>query len=223
MGILVNLITFASEKEIKTTIKKNKKMKNFTVYTVNYDEKGFPYIEENTIYDRLIECAEETTSPRGVEPIYHLDGTKIFKWLFGKEVLVKELPTEEEAKEAYADILSDDYRDNDKSYDDYPTLDEAKKGISEYMEIPLEVVDSILCHAEKAKAIEEKKIVKYVTTCYENAVKNGNKKAIKYMSISIAFPSFYRYGKVLPFSSQKLNVTFPEGLREEAKRNIFNC
>jgi len=133
---------------------------DYSVYTIDTDNKGFFYIEKNDIKDRIREAAEETTSPRGVMPKLFVEedeenGTFNLMYWSGQNAVVEDtFDTEEEAlEEWYEREYNYDYLESEKSCCDYDSFEDAVEAIAENMEISYNVAFSILKHYELAQKI----------------------------------------------------------------------
>lgn len=71
---------------------------NKIVFIINDDQE----IEEHNYGSLCRECADETCSPRGAEPRFHVRGNELWTWGPGGQnpVLVEEFETEAEAEHA---------------------------------------------------------------------------------------------------------------------------
>ena len=73
-----------------------------TVYILRFDEKGYPFIETDTLEHRVAMSAEETTSPRGVMSKLFTEGKQLKYWMpNGRARIVDEYETEEEASQEW--------------------------------------------------------------------------------------------------------------------------
>jgi hypothetical protein len=152
-----------------------KEAQNEVIYTINSDLR----IEENNLYDFVMESAEKTTSPRGVEMKLHIrenqeEGTfDVYNWGFRGQnlTLVQSFDTEEEAEDFIFertfqyDFIADDQRNTCYFYTKEHAIESLieimadKYGIYEY------VAKSILRHqlkADELRVIKEKEHAKKI-------------------------------------------------------------
>lgn len=119
---------------------------NKSVFTVVRDGEGEYYIEENILADRVMESAEECTSPKGVMPRLHTVGTSLMWWeVNGHERLIETFGTEEEAEqEWYNRTYEHDYIDSDLFFNDYDTELDAIIAIADSLELSHEEAEAII-------------------------------------------------------------------------------
>ena len=193
---------------------------NQTVYIANLDCKGFPYIEETVLKERVREGAKETTSPRGVMPVHHVVHHSVMKWSCQKEQVVETFETPEEAEDACLEYWYKEYVENC----DFNTLDCCNKEevvvvLSEMLELDAPVIQDLLKWSAKYREIEANKIAQRLMLEFEKRYQAGPvpSKTLKRAASDIVYGYFYQYGNTSPHSSAKLNVVFPAEIIEQAK------
>lgn len=78
-----------------------------TVFIVHVDDKE---IEETSIRDFCgVSFIEETTTPRGIGPVYHVRGKELWTWGKGAPRKVAAYDSEAEAQEALEDTFAYDF------------------------------------------------------------------------------------------------------------------
>ena len=113
-----------------------------TVFILHFDKKGFPFVTTDTLENRVSESAEETTSPRGVEPKLFVEGTDLKYWEIGGHArLVESFDTKEEAEQEWLERTYEyDYLNSSNYSDDYDTEEDALQAAAEMMEVSREVL-----------------------------------------------------------------------------------
>lgn len=146
-----------------------------TVYTLKFDEKGFPFIETDTLEHRVEMSAEETTSPRGVMSKFFQEGKQLKYWMpNGRARVVDEFETEEEASQEWLErIYASDYQTCEGFQDDYETIDECISWAAEIMEINKEVVKSIMHHHDIYREGESRRRAKKLMDDFYKAKENA--------------------------------------------------
>ena len=185
---------------------------NKVVYTLLIDCKGYPYIEANNLAYRIAEAAEETTSPRGVEPKMFVDGCSLKQWgRNGRAVTIQEFATEEEAQNEWLErTYQYDYLPN--CYNDYDCLPDAVAAIAEQFGIDTNVAESLLVWHAQYRDIEARKraamIEARVAKAEADAAKSGKTmtKNLYHAIMAAKFPSCYMYGRTAPYGSPRLKV-----------------
>lgn len=151
------------------------------VYKLNA-ENGNMWIEKSTLAQVVRDSAEETTSPRGVEPKLHIE-ERDGEWqlrMWGPSgrgnSLVEVCESEEEAEQRWLELTyEDDYLNGDDHYHWFDSEEEAIKDYVEYMSeeaddddepITIESVKAELAkgdaeHAEKIERIKQSDIATY--------------------------------------------------------------
>lgn len=104
---------------------------NQAVYKLHVEEDGGMWIEKSTLAEVVRLSAEETTSPRGVEPKLHIeernDGWELRTWeIGGRSLLVEWFETEEEAERRWLELTYEyDYLESDECCQWWSSEDEA--------------------------------------------------------------------------------------------------
>lgn len=195
-----------------------------TVYILRFDEKGFPFIETDTLEHRVAMSAEETTSPRGVMAKFFQEGKQLKYWMpNGKARIVDEFETEEEASQEWLErTYATDYQTREGFQDDYDTIDECIYWASEIMQIDESVVRSIMHHHEIYRQEESRRKAAALMEDFYKAKANANgqitKKLKRAASNAYWGSSDYMYGGHNTYNNAKLDVA--RYYTEDFKRDL---
>ena len=169
-----------------------------TVFILNFDKNGFPFVTTDTLENRVSESAEETTSPRGVEPKLFVDGTDLKYWeVGGRARLVDSFATEEEARQEWLErTYKYDYVDDERFADDYETMDELLANAADIMEIDIEVVKSIMHHHELYRQGESKRRAERMMAAFIKAKNDAHGQLTKKLekAVDACRSNGYMYG-----------------------------
>ena len=199
-----------------------------TVFILHFDEKGFPFVTTDTLENRVRESAEETTSPRGVEPKLFVDGTDLKYWMpNGRARLVDTYETEEEAHQEWLERTYEyDYLNHDGFNDDYDTMDDLLQNAADIMEIDVEVVKSIMHHHELYRQGESKRRAERMMALLEKAKKDANGQLTKKLEKAVdacrsngyMYGTYDRWGGNAELDTQKY---YTEEFRQDLER-LYN-
>ena len=169
-----------------------------TVFILHFDKKGFPFVTTDTLENRVSESAEETTSPRGVEPKLFVEGTDLKYWEIGGHArLVESFDTKEEAEQEWLERTYEyDYLNSSNYSDDYDTEEDALQAAAEMMEVSREVLDSIMHHHELYRQAESKRRAERMMASLKKAKENANGKLTKKLeqAVDACSSNGYMYG-----------------------------
>lgn len=199
---------------------------NRSVYTLVFDRKGFPYVEVNTLADRVAESAEDFPGPDGVCNRLNVaegkDGWNLVWYEAGGHArIVDTFATESEAQQEWLErTWQYDYMNGDLSSQDYDSLEEAQEAAAEIMELPVEVVKSIMHHHEQYAGGEAKRKAESLMAQYDRlkAQANGQvTKRMRQLAYDAAYPYYYMWGYI---DCRKLDVEkyYRPGFKEEMKK-----
>lgn len=150
---------------------------NQAVYKLHVEEDGGMWIEESTLAEVVRLSAEETTSPRGIEPELHIeernDGWELRMWgrCGNGSSFVEWCETREEAERRWLELTYEyDYLNDDLYYQFWDSVDEA---IADYLDgydgdepltaddIKARIAQGDAEHAEKVERIKQFEIDTY--------------------------------------------------------------
>lgn len=149
---------------------------NQAVYKLHVEEDGGMWIEKSTLAEVVRLSAEETTSPRGVEPKLHIeernDGWELRMWeIGGRSSLVEWCETEEEAERRWLELTYEyDYLNDDLYYQFWDSVGEAIAGYLDVYDddepltaddIKARIAQGDAEHAEKVERIKQEDIDTY--------------------------------------------------------------
>lgn len=196
---------------------------NQSIFTINYDVKGFPFITKDILANRVEESAELTTSPYGVTTKLFVNCNNDLKYwgANGRSYLIQSYDNYDEARQAWLEkTYINDYSNSELWRFDYFTYDDAKYAISEELGISCGTVRSLLEHHELYRQMESKltarKIMKRFYTARENDDGRLTKKLRQAMNAAL-YPRCCMYGRNDPCSSPRLDVElyFTEKFQED--------
>lgn len=172
---------------------------NETIFLVNYDTKGYPYIVTTTLAARIREAAELTTSPKGVMTKVYVDGQDLCRWTpSGKSIVIQSYDSEEEAEEAWLEHQYQDYIDSEAAIEDHYSRWDAIVTIADEMETSTDVVESLLHHHDiLCQAFSKRKAEEIMRAYYKAKAKaNGQMtKALRRAIDRAKYPNCQMFGE----------------------------
>lgn len=159
---------------------------NERVYLLVDDDGYFSIDDTNTLGDIVIETAEETTSPRGVEDVMQVvdneDGTwSLCRWIGSKLHIYNDgYDSEEEAYQAKLDyVYENDFFHSDISGKLFFTKSELISTLADILEVPYEVAESNIRWAQKRSSIKNQQEKGYIIGQLKRALVNSKGQSTK--------------------------------------------
>lgn len=198
---------------------------NQSIFTINYDVKGFPFITKDILANRVEESAELTTSPNGVMTKFFVNyDNELRKWgANGRSYLIQSFDNYKDARQAWLEeVFIHDYSNSELWLFDHFSYEKAVCAISEELEISCDTVLSLLKHHELYRQLESKiaarKIMKRFYTARENADGRLTKKLEQAMNAAL-YPCCYMYGRTYPYDGQRLDIE--DYLTDDFRKDLF--
>lgn len=188
-----------------------------TIYVLNFDSRGYPYVETDTLENRVLEAHNNESRNRDY---LFLDG-KILKYVNYKGIteIVDEFDDEEEARQEFLErIYEFVYQDDEDFVNDYFSMDELLKQAAEIMDFDnTEVVKSLIHHNDIWWEEKSRRVANELMDNFYEAKSNANGKRTK--ALKRAYNAAEFTGLQTCYSRE---LCVKKYYTEEFKKELFN-